>query len=108
MASPPSVAPDADRKSLALPFSHDDEVARPYLYGVTFQNGLNAQIAPADHAAVMRFTFPGADANLIFDNVNNSSSLTIDQASGTISGWSDNHSGLSNGAVRMYVYGTFD
>ena len=31
-----SGVPDADREARALAFSHDDEVARPYYYGVTF------------------------------------------------------------------------
>ena len=87
-------------------FNHSDEVARPYEYSVTFTNGLKAEMTPTDHAAVMRFTFPGNDANLIFDNVNDDSSLTIDQASGVVTGWSD--VGLANGATRMYVYATFD
>src|SRR3954451_8926386 len=105
MPSTASGVPNANRQARALPFSHDDEIARPYLYGVTFQNGLNTQIAPTDHAAVMQFKFPSDDANLIFDNVNNSSSLTIDQAHDTITGWSDV---LNNGASRMFVYATFD
>src|SRR6185312_5755876 len=106
MPSAAAGTPDADRSARALPFSHADEVARPYYYGVTFQNRLKAEIAPTDHAAMLRFTFPGDDASLIFDNVNNRSSLTIDQANGIVSGWSD--VGLSNGATRMYVYATFD
>jgi predicted alpha-1,2-mannosidase len=108
MPSTASGTPDANRQRRALAFRHDNEVARPYYYGVTFENGLKTEIAPTDHAAVFRFTFPGSDANLIFDNVNNSSSLTIDQAAGTLTGWSDVRSGSSNGATRMYVYATLD
>ena len=99
-------APDADRGARALAFSHDDEIARPYYYGVTFQNGLKAEITPTDHAALMRFTFPGDDASLIFDNVDDQAALTIDQPAGTITGWSDANSGA--GASRMFVYATFD
>jgi predicted alpha-1,2-mannosidase len=108
MPSTAAGTPDADRSERALPFSHDDEVARPYYYGVTFQNRLKTEIAPTDHAAMFRFTFPGRDANLIFDNVDDSSSLTIDPRQGVVTGWSDNRSGLSNGATRLYVYATFD
>ena len=46
----------------ALPFRHENEIARPYYYGVTFDNGIKAEIAPTDHAAMLRFTFPGDDA----------------------------------------------
>ena len=45
---------------------------------------------------------------MIFDNVNNSAGITIDQANGVVTGWSDVRSGLSNGATRMFVYATFD
>ena len=61
----------ADRPAArALAFRHDNEIARPHYYGVTFENGLKTEIAPTDHAAMFRFTFPGDDASLIFDNVN--------------------------------------
>ena len=43
------------------PFRHANEIARPYYYGVTFENGLKTEIAPTDHAALLRFTFPGDD-----------------------------------------------
>ncbi|HEV7897477.1 MAG TPA: GH92 family glycosyl hydrolase, partial [Planosporangium sp.] len=104
----PSSALNADRQARALAFRHDNEIARPHYYGVTFENGLRTEIAPTDHAAVFRFTFPGTDANLIFDNVNNSGGLTIDQAAGVVTGYSDVKSGLSTGATRLFVYATFD
>ncbi|MEU0840903.1 GH92 family glycosyl hydrolase [Streptomyces sp. NPDC005962] len=107
----PSVAsgtPDASRTARALPFRHDKETARPYGYGVTFENGLKAEIAPTDHAAVMRFTYPGEDASVVFDNVNNNGGLTLDPEHGVVSGYSDVKSGLSTGATRMFVYGVFD
>ncbi|ATY16472.1 alpha-mannosidase [Amycolatopsis sp. AA4] len=108
MPSAASGVPDANRDKRALPFTHDNEVARAHYYGVTFQNGIKTEIAPADHAAMMRFSFPGTDSSLIFDNVNNSGGLTLDPANGTLSGYSDAKSGLSAGAGRMFVYATFD
>ena len=39
------------------PFGHENEIARPHYYGVTFENGIKAEIAPTDHAAMFRFTF---------------------------------------------------
>ncbi|MCZ9341599.1 hypothetical protein NGM37_27935, partial [Streptomyces sp. TRM76130] len=56
MPSAASGTPDAGREARALPFRHENETARPYYYGVTFENGLKAEIAPTDHAAMMRFT----------------------------------------------------
>src|SRR3954471_2956563 len=55
----PSATPSVSRSSRALEFDHDDETARPYYYGVTFQNGMKTEIAPTDHAAIFRFTFTG-------------------------------------------------
>lgn len=101
--------PDPDRQKRALAFSHENEVARPYTYRVDFDNGMRAEIAPTDHAAVFRFRFPrGADANLIFDNVDKRGGLTLDAASQTLSGYTDTRSGLSNGASRMFVFARFD
>jgi predicted alpha-1,2-mannosidase len=106
----PSTAgtPDPDRRARALPFRHANEVARPHYYGVTFENGLKTEIAPTDHAALFRFTFPGATSSVIFDNVNDDGGLTIDQKNGVVTGYSDVRSGLSNGATRLFVYATFD
>ncbi|MBM7168966.1 GH92 family glycosyl hydrolase [Streptomyces sp. G44] len=100
--------PSASRTERALPFRHEKETARPHHYGVTFENGLKAEMAPTDHAAMMRFTYPGDDASVIFDNVSEKGGLTLDKEKGTVSGFSDVKSGLSTGATRLFVYGTFD
>jgi predicted alpha-1,2-mannosidase len=107
MPSAAAGTPPTGRSERALAFRHEHETAKPYKYAVTFENGLTAAIAPTDHAAMLRFHFPGADRSLIFDNVDDdAASLTLDGQ--TISGWSETRSGLSNGAARMYVYGTVD
>ncbi|GCD42200.1 GH92 family glycosyl hydrolase [Streptomyces paromomycinus] len=108
MPSTAAGTPDAGRAARALPFHHAKETAKPHHYGVTFDNGLKADIAPTDHAALMRFTFPGDDANLIFDNVNNNGGLTLDAARGVVTGFSDVRSNLSTGATRLFVYGVLD
>ncbi|MBS0199422.1 MAG: GH92 family glycosyl hydrolase [Proteobacteria bacterium] len=111
----PSLAtgePEADRRKRALSFSHDNEIARPYLYGVRFDNGITAEIAPTDHAALFRFRFPASDGKggttLLFDNVDARGGLTLDTATQTLSGYTDTRSGLSNGATRMFIYARFD
>ncbi|SDW69531.1 alpha-1,2-mannosidase, putative [Amycolatopsis xylanica] len=107
----PSLAtgvPDANREKRQLAFKHENETARAHYYGVQFENGIKTELAPTDHAALFRFTFPGTDANLIFDNVNNNGGLTLDTTGGTLSGYTDAKSGLSAGAGRMFVYATFD
>ncbi|MEU4242177.1 GH92 family glycosyl hydrolase [Actinoplanes sp. NPDC026619] len=109
MPSTAAGVPDANRTNRALSFSHDNEVAKPYYYGVGFDNGLKTELAPTDHAALMKFTFPGDGGNLILDNVNGSAGLTIDAANQAFAGWSDVNSGsLSAGFTRLFVYATVD
>jgi len=101
--------PDADRQRRALAFSHDQELARPHTYRVDFDNGIRAELAPTERAAIFRFRFPEkADANLLFDNVDNRGGLTLDAATQTLRGYTDTRSGLSNGATRMFVFARFD
>ncbi|MGW2771162.1 GH92 family glycosyl hydrolase [Streptomyces olivaceoviridis] len=108
MPSAASGTPDTGREARELPFRHEDETARPYYYGVRFVNGLKAEMAPTDHAAALRFTYPGDDASVLFDNVTEQAGLTLDKEHGTVTGYSDVKSGLSTGATRLFVYGEFD
>ncbi len=101
-------APPLDRKQRALAFSHDHETARPYLYSVRFDDGIEAAMTPSDHAALMRFRFPGAHAQLVFDNVNDHGGITLDPGHGAIQGFSDVASRLSTGATRLFFYANFD
>ncbi|MGW3951141.1 GH92 family glycosyl hydrolase [Streptomyces sp. NPDC004752] len=101
-------APDTGRTARALAFRHENETARPYYYGVRFENGLKAEMAPTDHAAALRFTYPGDDTSVIFDNVTDQAGLTLDKENGIVTGYSDVKSGLSAGATRLFVYGVFD
>ncbi|MFE5814778.1 GH92 family glycosyl hydrolase [Streptomyces sp. NPDC056479] len=108
MPSAASGTPDLGREARQLAFRHENETARPYYYGVRFANGLKAEMTPTDHAAVMRFTYPGDDASVLFDNVTDQAGLTLDKETGTFTGYSDVKSGLSTGATRLFVYGVFD
>ncbi|MER7922066.1 GH92 family glycosyl hydrolase [Streptomyces sp. NPDC096057] len=108
MPSAASGTPATDPNARELAFKHENETARPYYYGVTFENGLKAEMAPTDHAASLRFTYPGDDASVVFDNVTEQAGLTLDKENGTVTGYSDVKSGLSTGATRLFVYGTFD
>ena len=108
MPSAASGTPDTGRDARELAFRHENETARPYYYGVRFENGLKAEMAPTDHAAMMRFTYPGDDASVIFDNVEDKAGLTFDKENGTFTGYSDVKSNGSAGATRLFVYGEFD
>lgn len=109
MPSSNAGVPEADRQRRALSFSHENELARPSLYQVNFDNGIRAEITPTERAAVFRFRYPQqGDANLLFDNVDARGGLTLDARTQTLSGFTDTRSGLSNGATRMFVYARFD
>lgn len=104
--------PDGGLSARGLAFDHDDETARPEYYGVTFANGVRAEVTPTDHAAVLRWTFPkdAADAtgHVLVDRAGGASKLSFDASTGELTGWVENGSGLSVGRTRMYVAGTFD
>lgn len=108
MPSAAAGTPPTARTARALAFRHEKETAKPHYYGVTFENGLKAEMAPTDHAAMMRFTYPGDDASVVFDNVTEQGGLTLDPATSSFTGFSDVKSGLSTGATRLFVYGVFD
>ncbi|MER6154612.1 GH92 family glycosyl hydrolase [Streptomyces sp. NPDC001868] len=108
MPSAATGTPELSRTARALAFRHENETARPYYYGVRFENGVRAEMAPTDHAAALRFTYPGDDASVIFDNVTDQAGLTLDKDAGVVTGFSDVKSGLSTGATRLFVYGVFD
>ncbi|MEV4508031.1 GH92 family glycosyl hydrolase [Dactylosporangium sp. NPDC049525] len=93
--------PDA-RKSI---FNHANEVAKPHYYKTRLDTyGITAEIAPTDHAGVLRFTFPAAsDSTILFDTVDSAGgSISVDTAARTISGVVD-HRGQ-----KLYFSATVD
>lgn len=100
--------PVLNRDTRALSFGHDREVAHAHFYGVHFDNGIQVAMAPTDHAAIMRFTFTGKASQLLFDNINDHGSITLDPSGRSFSGWTEVKSGLSTGATRMFFVGTVD
>lgn len=103
--------PSASFNDRRLSFSHDNETARPDIYEVTFDNGLNAKVTPDDHSVIYHFDFGQDFGSVILDQVGgqaNEANLNIDAGSGAVTGWVDHGSGLSVGRSRMFVYGVFD
>ena len=98
----PGVGPVTHR---ALAFGHENEIDRPYHYGVRFDNGITTDLAPADHAAVFRFSFPGPGG---WVRICSGKGLRVDADHGTFTAYTSVRSRLSRGARRMFVYGTFD
>ncbi|WP_374970920.1 GH92 family glycosyl hydrolase [Terrabacter sp. BE26] len=110
MPSATSGTPTGSASGRGLTFDHKTEVARPDYYKAVLQGGLVSEMTPADHGGVYRFTFPAGTTkgSLVLDTVDNNGTFTVDAATGTVTGWVDNGSGLSAGRSRMFVYGTFD
>lgn len=101
-------APSANRAARALSFSHANETAHAHTYRVAFDDGIVAELAPTDHAAMFRFTFAGDRSQLVFDNRDDRGGIVLDPATRSFSGWSDVKSRLSAGATRLFFYGTLD
>lgn len=101
--------PAVDPAARALSFRHANEDARAHRYAVAFDNGLMATAAPTDHAVAMRFEYPGADATLLLDQLDNNGSLVLGTDGAglpEISGYVDGSENST--ALRMYFYATAD
>ncbi|WP_265521697.1 GH92 family glycosyl hydrolase [Oerskovia flava] len=103
-----SATPSATLSARGLSFDHADETAQPDYYGVTFTNGIELEVAPSDHGAVLRFTYETDAGQVLVDRVAGDANVTLDPETGELTGWVDNGSGLSAGRSRMFVAGTFD
>ncbi|MCJ7842787.1 GH92 family glycosyl hydrolase [Lederbergia sp. NSJ-179] len=99
--------PPLNRDKRALPFKHENEIAKPNYYSVTFENGIQTEITPTNHAAMFRFTFKDSVSDLIFDNFNNDGGLTLAPDKQHIQGYTDVGT-KTPGATRMFFYATFD
>jgi predicted alpha-1,2-mannosidase len=97
-----------EREARALAFGHENETDRPHHYRVRFDNGITTDIAPTEHAALFRFTYPGDRGRLVFDNTDNRGGLRVNVGEGSVTGHTWVRSRLSTGARRMFVYATFD
>ncbi|MDT8912818.1 GH92 family glycosyl hydrolase [Amycolatopsis sp. PS_44_ISF1] len=100
------VEPHPARRALA--FSHEDETDRPHHYGVRFADGITADLAPSEHAAIFRFTFPEGRGWVLFDNARNRGGVRVHPDTGVVTGHTWVRSGLSTGARRMFVYAQAD
>ncbi|GAA2110125.1 hypothetical protein GCM10009841_31880 [Microlunatus panaciterrae] len=104
--------PTADREARALSFDHDHETDRAHYYGLHTDSGLQIELAPTDHAVIMRFTFPDDNAALIFDQVDGNGSLTVtgstEDGRPVVTGYVG--AGVARGSLLppMYVYGVVD
>ncbi|HEY1789697.1 MAG TPA: GH92 family glycosyl hydrolase [Verrucomicrobiae bacterium] len=113
-------APPENRATFAARFSHQNEIASPGYYAVTFDNGIKSELTATMRTGFGRFTYPGQGAATIIINaasdVNGSdaSGIEIDPAARTVSGWSVggyfcNRKHLNKRDIRtIYFYAVFD
>lgn len=60
--------PPIDRRARALAFDREDELARPDLYRVRLEHGVQAELTAAEFAIGLRFSFPGEIGSIILDH----------------------------------------
>jgi len=97
--------------NLASAFSHDNESAKAYYYGVTFDegspaSGVTVEIAPENHSVYVRMTFP-EDAeyvNVVFDCYRAGGALSFSKDGGFTA--TSQHT--NNNSRSMQVSGSFD
>jgi putative alpha-1,2-mannosidase len=103
-------------------FSHENEIAHPDYYSVKLNNGITSEIAPGDHSAIFRFSFPDSTqfGSLVFDSGKNDGQYADKYWYGTSGGLSQNNEFAGyvdngtmendqrkNGGSRMFIYGVF-
>ena len=100
-----------DENARGAKFSHDNEVARPHYYKVSFDNGITTEMAPTTRGVHLRFSFPrkGGAAYLVLDGYTAQSEVKIDPERREISGWVNNHRFVNHPETfRSYFVIRFD
>lgn len=98
-----------DEESRQSWFSHQSETAKPYYYSVYLaDHDIKAEVAPAERAAIMRFTFPeSSESGVVIDAFDRGSAIeVIDDR--TIAGYTTRNSGGVPENFRNYFVMTFD
>lgn len=91
-------------------FSHKSEIAKPYHYSVYLADyNVTAEVAPTEHAAAMRFTFPESDSSfVVIDAFDKGSYIKIIHAKNEIIGYSTRNSGGVPENFKNYFVIKFD
>lgn len=119
ISGPQPTAPPDKRNAFALPFSHTNEQATPGYYGVTFDNGLKAELTTTMRTGFGRFTYPAHNpASMMINaasdiNTSDASSISVNPATHEIFGESTGgyfcHARNRQRDIRtIYFYAVFD
>ncbi|HXC35295.1 MAG TPA: GH92 family glycosyl hydrolase [Candidatus Acidoferrales bacterium] len=112
-------APPENRASFAASFSHQNEIASPGYYSVTFDNGIKTELTATTRTGFGRFTYPGqGGATMIINaasdvNGSDASGIEIDSAAREVSGWTVggyfcNRKHTVRDIRTIYFYAIFD
>ncbi|HEV2327724.1 MAG TPA: GH92 family glycosyl hydrolase [Verrucomicrobiae bacterium] len=112
-------APPENRASFAASFSHQNEIASPGYYAVTFDNGIKSELTATTRTGFGRFTYPGqGGATMIIDaasdvNGSDASGIEINPATREVSGWTVggyfcNRKHTVRDIRTIYFYAIFD
>ncbi|MGW8316878.1 MAG: GH92 family glycosyl hydrolase [Bacteroidales bacterium] len=97
-----------DEHDRATSFRHERETARPHYYAVMLDDGIQAEISPAERSSHMRFTYPkGKVAWLVFDGYTGTSRVIIDKEHSRITGYVRNGSRIPEN-FKCYFILQFD
>lgn len=93
-----------DEDARAVGFSHADELARPHHYRVRLASGVTSEMAPTDHGASLRFTFPaGQGGYLVLDGYTGQCAVEVQPEAGRLVGWVRNGRNLPRDFQAHFV-----
>ncbi len=92
----------------AAGFSHEHETAKPYLYQVALETGVNVEMTATQRGAFLRFTFDSdKDAAVVIDGYIGQAHIEIDPMGKKVTGWVHNGGQLPD-SLRSYFVILFD
>lgn len=108
----PQDGQDGDEKRGAT-FSHKNEIALPYYYSVTFNNGIRTEFSPTERGVHFRFSYPKSKewdyAWLTIDGYTAQNEISIDPAQRLVYGWVNNQRFVNHADnFRCYFVIQFD
>lgn len=93
-----------NEEARATQFKHENEIAKPHYYKVTFENDITTEISPSERGAHIRFSFPkGHKSFLVLDGYTGISGVHIYPDEHKITGFVNNGGGFKRGWKSFFV-----
>lgn len=102
---PLSGEPALDHRKRQATFSHNNELATPYSYQVTFDNGTHTEFSATSRGAIFEISFPeGGEQYIIIDGYDGGSALSIDKENLRVTGFAgNNHGGVPDNFANYFL-----